>query len=86
MTSQINKIKKYDHHLASKIEEQHGFLTSGDIERLSDFLPDHMVLIRCGNGRFITRASSANHFVDVVRCSHDYVRDVSLLVDDYKVN
>ena len=54
VSRQIEKIKQYDANLADKINEQYGFLSSGDVERLSEFLPKHMLLVRCGNGRFIT--------------------------------
>ena len=38
-----------------------------------------MLLVRCGNGRFMAPAQDVKHFIDLIeRPEGDYVRDVSL--------
>ena len=80
--NQISEIYRLNQELANNIEKQMGSLTKEDISELAKYLPFHKVLVRCGNGRFVTAAQNANWFVEVVNKSNkDYVRDVSLIAE-----
>ena len=76
----------------SKVKANGGFLTATDLEIIAHHDRLRMVLVRCGNGRFLTPAQDAKHFMDIIKRdaeSHgptdvgsDYVRDVSLPTSD----
>ena len=56
-----------------------GFLTMRQVKELTKTNPHLQILVRCGNGRFITSAQSVEHFVNIVTAEgRDYVRDISL--------
>lgn len=81
--NQLSNIYKVSSELASNIEKQHGFLTKEDIDELAKHFPFHKVLVRCGNGRFVTAAQNANWFISIVNGSKkDYVRDAALIIDE----
>ena len=64
-------------------DAQAGFLTEADVADLQRLDPERQLLVRCGQGRFITRAQTVPHFVGLVEASGlDYVRDVCLLGSD----
>lgn len=80
--NQLKDIRKVSSTLAFNIENQMGFLTKEDIEELAKHLPFHKVLIRCGNGRFVTAAQNANWFIGIINKSKkDYVRDAALVAE-----
>jgi hypothetical protein len=80
MDNQLREIRKFNQTLAFNIEKQMGFLTKEDVEELVLHLPFHKLLVRCGNGRFVTAAQTTKWFVDIINKSKkDHVRDVSLL-------
>lgn len=67
----IEKIKK----------EQMGFITLEQLEVLVEEKPHVQVLVRCGNGRFVTPAQNVKWFCDIInKEGTDYVRDISLLM------
>jgi hypothetical protein len=85
--NQISSIAKKNKDLANCIDNQYGCLTMENIKELAKDFPTHMLLVRCGNGRFVTAADSVEHFCEVVgKSKQDYVRDVSLVVDDWIPN
>ena len=85
--NQISSIAKKNKDLAICIDHQHGCLTMENIKELAKDFPTHMILVRCGNGRFVTAADSVEHFCEVVRkSSEDYIRDISLVVDNWFPN
>lgn len=85
ITRQLAKIRVFDPALAKRIEGECGFMTSDDLAILVKHSPNHVVLVRCGGGRFMTPAKDVVHFVDIVtQQGDDYVRDVSLLPDEWR--
>ena len=72
------------------MSENGGFMRDDDIAELAKLDRLRQVLVRCGNGRFVTAADSVAHFVGIIEREHgddfepgsDYVRDVSLLASD----
>lgn len=74
-----NQIRPFNLTLANEIEAQGGFITDVQLTELVKILPNMLLLVRCGAGRFLTAANSTKHFVDIIeRDKQDYVRDVSL--------
>jgi hypothetical protein len=66
------------------INEQYGFITKEDILDLLDSFAAMMVLIRCGCGRYTCRLDQVDTAIRLVEKKGDYVRDVSLVADNYK--
>jgi len=65
--------------LADKIEGQLFFLQDEDVPGLVAWSRLQLVLVRCGNGRFLCPAQDVAHFVKIIDDSQqDYVRDLSL--------
>lgn len=80
--NQLFEIRNVSPKLASNIEAQMGFLIKEDIDELAKHLPFHKVLVRCGNGRFVTAAQNVNWFVEIINKSKkDYVRDIALIAE-----
>lgn len=87
----IETIRKANNGLASAIERQGGFLYDAQIPELIKIDRLMLVLVRCGNGRFMCPVQDLNHFIGIIE-EHskmvenvelplepsDYVRDVSL--------
>jgi len=80
---QLNKIAEYSPSFAEKLDNQHGCLSLGDLQKLVELDRLHQVLVRCGGGRFVCAAQDAEHFISLVEKGGDYVRDISLIVDDW---
>lgn len=89
--SLIDKIRKADPALADKIEGQGSFVTEDDIDGIVSINRHMLLLVRCGNGRFLTPAQDVKHFTGIIsehatmkaaargiRFAGEYVRDVSL--------
>ena len=89
----INQIQKTNPNLAQRIIGNGGFLTSEDMPEIIKINRLMMVLVRCGNGRFLCPAQDLEHFMTIIQehsqLTHektgqpevacgDYVRDVSL--------
>lgn len=76
----LNEIRASNPALADKLLGDHGFITSKeDLAAIAASNRMLMVLIRCGNGRFLAPAQDAQHFHDIItRENTDYVRDISL--------
>jgi hypothetical protein len=72
------------------IIENGGFMRDTDVAELAKLDRLRQVLVRCGNGRFVTAADSVAHFIGIIERERgddgedgsDYVRDVSLLASD----
>ena len=62
------------------VADQHGFLTSTEVEYLARHEEGRLVqvLVRCGAKRFVCAAQDAASMIESVEASGDYVRDVSL--------
>lgn len=69
--------------LLKKIKnEQEGFLTPEDIAFLAEHDRMRMILVRCGNGRFLTPAQNVKWFTEIItEHGGDYVRDCSLPIN-----
>jgi len=64
---------------ADKIRRQGGFVLKEDLPDIIATDRLMLLLVRCGNGRFMTPADQLDHFMKIVETSKlDYVRDVSL--------
>ncbi len=91
------KFPHFDPWMCLKVvrEDQHGFLTPANVERLAAH-PDTrllQVLVRCGGCRFVCATQDVRHMIALVESGHDeengcfggdYVRDVSLLAEKPK--
>lgn len=78
MNDSITKIARSNPTLAKKIESQATFLTNEDIPEVERVDRTIMVLVRCGNGRFLCPVQNALHFCNIIdKEGTDYVRDVS---------
>lgn len=62
------------------VADQHGFLTSAEVELLAGRDDGRLVqvLVRCGAKRFVCAAQDAASMIQAVEDGGDYVRDVSL--------
>ena len=62
------------------LADQHGFLTSTEVEFLADRDDGRLVqlLVRCGSKRFMCAAQDVQPMIEAVEANGDYVRDVSL--------
>ena len=75
----LPKVRDNDPTLAKKIVEQHGFLTMDDVKAIVSFNRLMLILVRCGNGRFLTPAQDVEWFCNIIeKEGTDHVRDVSL--------
>lgn len=78
MNDQVTKISRSNPTLANKINGQYGSLTNEDIPEVEKIDRMMMVLVRCGNGRFLCPVQNAIHFCNIIdKEGTDYVRDVS---------
>ena len=68
--------------LMKRIKNNCGFIDMfNDLPELVKENRFQQVLIRCGNGRFVTPAQDVENFVRIINNSdEDYVRDISLPV------
>lgn len=82
--NQLREINKVSPALAKRIDEQFGCLSLRDVQELCEIDRFWQVLVRCGGGRFITAAQNVEWLAQVVEKGGDYVRDFSLVVDDWK--
>lgn len=65
------------------IKENDGFLRDIDLKLLAEQDRLRMILVRCGNGRFLAPAQDVKHFIDIIeRDKSDYIRDISLPTSD----
>lgn len=56
-----------------------GFLTMADLRVIAKEDRLKLILVRCGNGRFLAPAQDVQNFIDIItRDGKDYVRDISL--------
>lgn len=87
--SVMGEIRRTNPGLAEKIKLQGYFVTDEDLPELVKINRLLLLLIRCGNGRFLCPAQDVSHFVAVIEEHYnnlpnsrerDYVRDVSLPV------
>ncbi len=78
----IDRICQKNPELGKKLMKQGGFIVSDDLPGIIAVDNTAQLLVRCGNGRFLTSADSIEHFVGIItRDSADYVRDISLPSD-----
>ena len=91
----IQTIRKANPSIADAIENQQGgFITADQVAALktNENAANVQVLVRCGNGRFITTIRDCEHFVNIIgehadlkadqtgnRFAGDHVRDVALM-------
>lgn len=96
----LAKIAAVNVPLAKKIDENGGFLTSEEVDPLVLVDPSFTVLVRTGQGRFTCRADELKGKLAEIEAKYqevertkgspavmhgaDYVRDVSLPVDDHQ--
>lgn len=71
------------------VKQQYGCLDLSNIHELASLDRLRLVLVRCGNGRFLCPAQNVEHFCNIIRRDFDahqndcdYVRDVSLPATD----
>ena len=75
----LPKLRNIDPELAMKIVNQDGFLTMDDVKSIIAFDRLMLLLVRCGNGRFLTPAQNVEWFCNIIdKEGTDYVRDISL--------
>lgn len=84
------KIKNADPGLLAELDCRHGYIHEKMIDRLIKIDRLMLVLVRCGNGRFLCPIQDLNHFTNIIgqhasmsppnSTETDYVRDVSFPV------
>lgn len=75
----IDRIRLENPVLCKKLMQQGGFVAADDLPGIIAVDNTAQLLVRCGNGRFLTAADSIEHFVQIItRDKYDYVRDISL--------
>jgi len=87
----IEKIRKVKPKLAKNIEDRGGFLLETEIPDLERIDRLMLILVRCGNGRFLCPAQNVAWFIGIIEehakfkkketgeeFAGEYVRDVSL--------
>jgi hypothetical protein len=60
------KVQDNDPMLAKKIVNQNGFLTMDDVKDIIAFDRLMLLLVRCGNGRFLTPAQNVEWFCNII--------------------
>ena len=61
------------------LKERCGFITDAELPEVIKEKPQQLILVRCGNGRFLAPADQVKHFIDIIeREKSDYIRDVSI--------
>ncbi len=86
----VQKVARVNPALAEKIVSQHTFLDENDIKEVQKIDRSMLVLVRCGNGRFLCPAQDVNHFISIIEehaklkeketgqpFQGDHIRDVS---------
>ena len=86
----VQKVYASNPTLADKINGQHTFLTEEDIAEVEKIDRHMLVLVRCGNGRFLCPVDCVNHFIGIIEehaklkeektgkpLQGDHIRDVS---------
>jgi hypothetical protein len=67
----------------SVAKERGGFLDNLGIETIAREDRLRLLLVRCGNGRFLAPAQDVKHFIAIIeRDNQDYIRDVALPTND----
>jgi hypothetical protein len=80
-TTLLDRIGEQLPRTAEKIADQGGFIVAEDLLKLAaiDKLRLELLLVRCGNGRFLCPIQDVVHFTQIVRREgSDYVRDVGI--------
>jgi hypothetical protein len=85
------KIRERNPALADKIYQQAGFVTDEDLPKIIEIDRLMLLLVRCGNGRFLAPAQDVAHFVGIIEehaklkqektgtpMQGDHIRDVSI--------
>jgi len=79
----LETIRANDSTLARIIERQGYCLTMEQVEQIQKINRSMKILVRCGNGRFLTPAQDVKWFTEIIeREGTDYVRDLSLPSDN----
>jgi hypothetical protein len=79
MIRDIAKIRRANPQLASTMEATGGFLNTHTLPQIIAVDRLMLVLVRCGNGRFLCPAQDVEHFTNIItKEGSDYVRDWSL--------
>ena len=85
------RIGRTDPGLENKIRRQHGYVLEDDVDRLIAVERLMLVMVRCGNGRFMCPIQDLKHFMTIIeehselkatatgkKFAGDHVRDVSI--------
>ena len=86
----VQKIAAVNPALANKIAQQGTFLTDADVPEVQKVDRMMLVLVRCGNGRFLCPVQDVEHFIAIIEehaklkekatgqpMQGDHIRDVS---------
>lgn len=86
----VQKIAAVNPALANKIASQGTFLTDADVPEVEKIDRMMLVLVRCGNGRFLCPVQDVQHFITIIEehaklkeekegkpFQGDHIRDVS---------
>lgn len=86
----VQKVAAVNPALADKIAKQATFLDENDIKAVEKIDRMMLVLVRCGNGRFLCPVQDVNHFIGIIEehaelkekatgqpLQGDHIRDVS---------
>jgi hypothetical protein len=50
----------------ARFHDENGGLTADHVAEIAQKMPHFLLLIRCGNGRFLTPAQNCKHFIDII--------------------
>ena len=65
--------------IQTAIKEKCGFITDADLPAVIAEDRLQMMIVRCGNGRFVCPAQDVAHFIAIIeKEGSDYIRDVSI--------
>jgi len=90
LNKSVQKVAAVNKPLADKIVAQATFLDENDIKEVQKIDRMMLLLVRCGNGRFLCPAQDVNHFISIIEehaalketatgqpFQGDHIRDVS---------
>jgi hypothetical protein len=65
--------------IQTAIKEKCGFITEAQLPAVIAEDRLQMIIVRCGNGRFVCPAQDVAHFIAIIeKEGSDYIRDVSI--------
>lgn len=78
-SGQFEEIVESLSQVLARAKANHGFLTLNDVRVIAKEDRSKMLLVRCGNSRFLAHADNIKWLIDIIeRDGQEYVRDISI--------